>query len=549
MTDGASDNEADYIVVGAGSAGCIVARRLADTGASVILVEAGADRLDRSRVIRVPGMISIMHSVPQVKKRFDWGYYTTPQEHAGGRRIPVTRGKLLGGSSAINGMLFVRGHRRNYDDWAAAGCTGWSHAEILPSYKRMEDWEDGASELRGAGGPVAVTRQSGLTPASHALVEAFGDALDSPRNDDYNGTEQAGVGVVQMSARDGVRYSASHAYLGDDRPTGLKIRPAAMVTRVVLEAGRCVGVEITDGRRQRQILRAGREVVLSAGVVGSAQILLLSGIGPAEQLRGLGLDVAAELPVGRNLHDHLFVPMTFLAPSAQHRGTAGHFFAGMVSEAVRGGGWLGRTVFEAMAFVRTAAAQTPADQPDLQLLALPWSYPSPNQDAPVRHAVDKRAALTVMPTLIYPKSRGELRLASADPAVAPLIDPGFLSDPDDARFLVAGMKLVREVMAHKRLTEVVTGELHPGPAVADEADLARELPQRIHSVYHPVGTCKMGGYEDEDAVVDPELRVRGIEGLRVADAAVMPSITGGNTNAPAMLIGERCAELMTQHGK
>ncbi|MGH4031322.1 GMC family oxidoreductase [Actinomycetota bacterium Odt1-20B] len=544
MTDTPSGLEADYIVVGAGSAGCIVARRLADAGASVILVEAGAGRLERSRVIRVPGMISVMHSVPQVKKRFDWGYYTVPQKHAADRRIPVTRGKLLGGSSAVNGMLFVRGHRRNYDDWAAAGCTGWSYEDILPSYKRMEDWEGGASEVRGAGGPVAVTRQSGLTPASRALMEALAEGLDTPRNDDYNGAEQTGVGIVQMSARDGVRYSASHAYLGDDRPPNLRIRSAAMVRRVVLDGDRAVGVEIADGNR-RQVLRAGREVVLSAGVVGSAQLLLLSGIGPAEQLRGLGLDVAADLPVGRNLHDHLFVPMTFLAPTAQHRGTASHFFGGMLAETLRGGSWLGRTVFEAMGFVRTAAAETPADQPDLQLHALPWSYPSPNQDAPIRHSVDKRPALTVMPTLIYPKSRGELRLASADPATAPLIDPGFLSDPADARFLIEGMKLVRDVMAHKRLDEVVTGELHPGAALATDADLARELPQRIHSVYHPVGTCKMGGADDADAVVDPELKVRGIQGLRVADAAVMPSITGGNTNAPAMLIGERCAELMT----
>ncbi|MGY0021425.1 GMC family oxidoreductase [Streptomyces sp. cg35] len=543
MTDTPSVVEADYIVVGAGSAGCIVARRLADTGASVLLLEAGARRLERSRVIRVPGMISIMHSVPQVKKRFDWGYYTVPQKHAADRRIPFTRGKLLGGSSAINGMLFVRGHRRNYDDWAAAGCTGWGFDDILPSYRRMEDWEGGAGPLRGAGGPVAVTRHGGLTPASNALMEALCEALDAPRNEDYNGAEQTGVGIVQMSARDGVRYSAAHAYLGDDRPSGLTIRSAAQVNRVVVEGGRAVGVEIAEGGR-RQVLRAGREVVLSAGVVGSAQILLLSGIGPAEQLRGLGIDVAADLPVGQNLHDHLFVPMTFLAPSAQHRGTAGHFFGGMLAETLRGGSWLGRTVFEAMAFLRTSDARTPSDQPDLQLHALPWSYPSPNQDAPVRHNVDSRPALTVMPTLIYPKSRGELRLASADPAEAPLIDPGYLSDPDDGRFLIEGMKLVREVMAHKRLDEVVTGELHPGPALADDAALARELPQRIHSVYHPVGTCKMGGHDDPTAVVDPQLKVRGIEGLRVADAAVMPSVTGGNTNAPAMLIGERCAELM-----
>ncbi|NGN69531.1 choline dehydrogenase [Streptomyces sp. A7024] len=543
MADTPSDFEADYIVVGAGSAGCIVARRLADSGARVLLVEAGAGKLDRSRIVRVPGMISIMHSVPQVKKRFDWGYYSVPQKHAADRRIPMTRGKLLGGSSAINGMLFVRGHRGNYDDWAAEGCRGWSYDDVLPSFKRMEDWEGGASESRGAGGPIAVNRASGLAPASEALVDAMSEALDAPRNDDYNGAEQAGVGVVQMSARDGVRYSTAHAYLGAGRPANLKVRAAALVTRVVIEGGRAVGVEIAGGDGRKQVLRAGREVVLSAGVVGSAQILMLSGIGPAEQLREHGIEVAADLPVGRNLHDHLFVPMTFLAPTAQHRGTASHFFGGMLAETVRGGTWLGRTVFEAMAFVRTGAADTPAGRPDLQIHALPWSYPSPNQDAPVRHDVDKRPAMTVMPTLIYPKSRGEVRLASADPAAAPLIDPGYLSDPDDSRFLVEGMKLIRDVMAHKRMDEVVTGELHPGTRYADDAALAAEVPERIHSVYHPVGTCRMG--VGEEAVVDPELKVRGIDGLRVADASIMPTISGGNTNAPAMMIGERCAELMT----
>jgi choline dehydrogenase-like flavoprotein len=279
-------------------------------------------------------------------------------------------------------------------------------------------------------------------------------------------------------------------------------------------------------------------VILSAGVYGSPQILMLSGIGPAEQLSRHGIPIAADLPVGENLHDHLFVPITFITKSGRNRGTAPYFARGLIEEAMRGGTWVSRTVFEAVAFVRSSIATT---VPDLQIHALPWAYPSPNQDAPVRHPVDKRPALTLLSTLIYPQSRGTLRLASADPTAAPLIDPGYLREPADAEVLLDGLELVREAMASP-LTASDVMELHPGPGFGSRAALAKELPNRATTVYHPVGTCRMGS--DERAVVDPQLRVRGIEGLRVADAAIMPSITGGNTNAPAMMIGEHCAALI-----
>jgi choline dehydrogenase-like flavoprotein len=529
--------EFDYIVVGAGSAGCIVAARLAENSdTTVLLLEAGGS--DRSRFCTIPGMVSIIHTVPQIKKRFDWGYYTVPQRHAANRRIPTVRGKVLGGSSAINGMLFVRGHRANFDGWAADGCPGWSYKEVLPAFRRLEDWEGGASEYRGAGGPVAVTRQKGITPASHAFLDALCATCDVSVIDDYNGAEQEGAMLFQMSARGGLRFSASEAYIEKRLSPNLATRTGVTVTRIVLEGTRAVGVEILGGN-EREVLRARREVILSAGVIGSPQVLMLSGIGPAAHLREHGIGVVADLPVGNNLHDHLFVPLTFLAPSALHRGSAWHFFGGMIAEATRGETWFGRTVFEGGAFVRSARAN---GVPDLQIHSLPWSYPSPNQDLAVRPVVDQRPALTVMPTLIYPKSRGEVRLASADPTAAPLIDPHYLEEPDDARFLLEGIKLLRDVMAHSTLKAVVTGELHPGPELRDSDSLARELPMRIHSVYHPVGTCRMGS--DERAVVDPELRVRGIEGLRVADASIMPSITGGNTNAPSLMIGERCVELI-----
>jgi choline dehydrogenase len=530
------EQTADYVIVGAGSAGCVLARRLADSGASVILLEAGGP--DRSYLVRKPGMIAIFHNVPELKKRLDWGYYSAPQASALGRTIPQVRGRVVGGSGSINGMLFVRGNARNYDDWAAEGCAGWSYQDVLASFKRMENWEDGASDLRGAGGPIEVTRQVDLTPASHAFMAALAATAGVAVIGDYNGASQEGVAVFQQSARGGLRYSSSVGYLDDHKLANLTVSTAVTVARVVLEKGRATSVEVitADGRRT---IRAAREVILAAGVYGSPHILMLSGIGPAAHLRLHGIDVMADLPVGDNLHDHMFVPMTYVMKSARNRGTTPYFARGLIREALRGGTWMARSVFEAVGFVRSTRA---AQIPDLQAHALPWSYPFPNQDAPVRHKVDKRSALTIMPTLIYPKSRGTVRLGSADPSAAPLIDPAYLSDPDDAEVLLDGMELIREVMAAASIARDIDTELSPGADYPDRPALAKELPNRATTVYHPVGTCRMG--TDERAVVDPSLRVRGIEGLRVADASIMPSITGGNTNAPAMMIGEHAAALM-----
>jgi choline dehydrogenase len=532
-------SEVDYIVVGAGSAGGIVASRLSeDAGTEVLLLEAGGS--DRTKLCMMPGMVSIIHTEPKVKKRFDWGYYTAPQSNAAGRRIPYVRGRVLGGSSAINGMVYVRGNKQNYEDWAAEGCTGWGWSDALRCFRRLEDWEGGANEFRGAGGPIRVSPTKNLVPATTALMQALSERCGVPILDDYNGASQEGIGVCQMNARDGRRFSSSEAYVHPARArTNFHVQTGATVSRVVIESGRAVGVELMrDG--QTRTIRARREVILSAGVIGSAQLLMLSGVGPADELRDHGIAAVVDLPVGKNLHDHLFVPMTFLAPQALHRGTAMHFFGGMIANAFKGDGWFGRTVFDAMGFLRSSRARPGV--PDMQIHCLPWSYPSPNQDRPVRPTVDKRPALTVMPTLIYPKSRGEMRLVSADPNAAPHIDPHFLEDSDDRRLLLEGITMVRDIMAGSALSGVVTGELHPGADFASAGAMAAELPNRVHTVYHPVGTCRMG--TDERAVVDPELRVRGIAGLRVADAAIMPSITGGNTNAPSMMIGERCAELL-----
>jgi choline dehydrogenase-like flavoprotein len=530
------EHSADYVVAGAGSAGCVLARRLAESGASVILLEAGGP--DRTRLVRKPGMIAIFHNVPALKKRLDWGFYTAPQTAALGRRIPQPRGRVLGGSGSINGMVFVRGNRKNFDDWAAAGCKGWSFADVLPGFKRMEDWEDGASELRGGGGPIRVTRQRDLTPASEKFIEAMAGAAGVARIDDYNGESQEGVGLLQQNASGGLRYSSSIGYLDGHGLPGLSVLMGVHVARVVIEGGRAAGVEIiTAGGRET--IRAAREVIVCAGVFGSPQLLMLSGVGPAAHLREHGIEVVADLPVGDNLHDHMFVPMTYVMKTARNRGTTPYFAAGVIKEALRGDTWMGRSVFEVIGFVRSTQA---GQVPDIQIHALPWSYPFPNQDAPTRHKVDQRAALTIFSTLIYPKSRGTLRLASADPAAAPVIDPGYLTEPGDGEVLLDGMELIRDAMNSKLIAGDVTLELSPGRDYPDRAALAKEVPNRATSVYHAVGTCRMG--MDERAVVDPALRVLGVDGLRVADASIMPAITGGNTNAPAMMIGEHCASLM-----
>lgn len=530
-------NEADYLVVGSGSSGAAIAGRLAQSGASVIVLEAG--KSDEQFLVKKPGMIGPMHSVPKIKQRVDWGYYSTPQKHLLDRKLPVPRGRVVGGSSSINGMVYVRGNRANYDSWAAEGNTGWSADDVNAAYLRMEDFEDGANDYRGAGGPIRITRNKAPQEGSLQFIQAASDTLGVKILDDYNAESQEGVSRMQQNAADGLRYSASRGYIHNLPVPTLQLQTEVLVTKVVIENGRATGVQVTDKDGTKRTVRAGKEVILSAGFVGSAQILMLSGIGHAQHLTDNGIAVIADLPVGDNLHDHLFHALTFHATSSKMKGNAFYFAKGLAKEVMRPGtSFLANTVFEAVAFMRTSQATV---VPDLQLHLLPWAYVSPNQDEAIQHKVDPRTSITVLSTLIYPRSRGTLRLASSDPTAAPLIDFQYLADPADLEVLAEGSEMVREIMGGAAFGGAVKEELHPGANLKGQA-LRDAILNRATSVYHGVGTCRMG--VDELAVVGPDLKVRGIDGLRVCDASIMPSITGGNTNAPAIMIGERGADLV-----
>ena len=535
--------EYDYIVVGSGSAGAIVAARLAeDPNTTVLLVEAGGS--DRTTLVRKPGMISLVQQVKQLKEKLDWGFSTVPQENLNQRRITYTRGKVVGGSSSVNGMIYLRGNMQNYDDWAARGCEGWSFEEVLPFYKKLEDHEDGETEYHGAGGPIRVSRhpEDQISPVSVAFTKAVSAVCDVPILDDFNAGNQNCASMMHMSCRNGLRSGTGEAYVQPSlsRPN-FSLEMRALVQRVVIENGRATGVEYEQSGK-RVVARATREVILSGGAIGSAQILMLSGVGPAEHLHKHGIELKLDLPgVGKNLHDHILVPLVFRAPTSLHRGTAAHFLGGMLKEYVVGNNWFGRSVFEACAFVKS---RPEAPIPDLQLHTLPWGYPDPNQDGAERAYVDPGHCLSVLPTLLYPKSRGEVLLQSSDASDAPHIDPAYLKEPEDLQFLIDAIRKCREICSHPEMAQHLGEELAPGADRESDAELTEEIKLRAGTVYHPVGTCKMG--IDEMAVVDPRLRVHGIEGLRVVDASIMPEITGSNTNAPSMMIGERAAALIQE---
>jgi choline dehydrogenase len=533
--------EFDYVVIGAGSAGCVLASRLTeDRDVSVLLLDAGAS--DKQYFYRRPGALAIVYQVPQLKKKADWGYVTEPQTHADNRRMPWTRSKILGGCSSVNGMIYIRGNRANYDEWRDVyGCEGWGYDDVLPLFKRSEGHEEGASEFHGGDGPLQVSRQQGCSPISDALLESISTVCGVPRIDDFNGAQQEGASIYQMTCANRRRSSTAVAFLYPalERPN-FYVQYPAHVTRLTMDGTRCTGVEYTVGG-ERRTATAKREVILSAGVINSPQILMLSGMGPADHLREHGIDVVADLPgVGENLQDHLMVPLRFHTTKDNlHTSTALHFIAGMLNDFFFNRGWYGKTFLEGGAFVKSTPDQP---VPDIQFHSIPWAYPEPNDDQPETATISKEHAFTMLPGLIYPKSRGHLRLKSADPNAAPLIDPRYLSDDDDVRVLLRGIELAREFTATAPMSKYILGERFPGPQAKTEADLRAHIRLACKTIFHPVGTCAMG--IGDDAVVDPQLRVRGVENLRIADASVMPRIVGGNTNAPSIMIGEKCADLV-----
>jgi choline dehydrogenase len=499
-------SQADYVVVGAGSAGCAVAARLSeDEGARVVVLEAGGP--DTLEAIHQPPMWPTMWGT-----EVDWAYETTPQAGAAGQVHQWPRGKVLGGSSSLNGLVYLRGNPADYDDWAYHGCRGWDYDALLPLFRRMEDVPDGDPHYRGRGGPNAPRPAADPNPICAAFVEAARE-VGHPVTDDHNGAQFEGAGLHDMIITGGRRQSAAVAYLhpAASRPN-LEIVTGAQVLGLTFAGGRCTGVRYARAGEVAD-LRADAEVIVCAGAVESPALLLRSGIGPADELRALGIAGVADVPgVGRNLHDHLLM--------------------GVIWEAAQPVPPPANNLAEASMFLRSDPALR---VPDLHFMCIHVPYHLPTFSVP-------EAAWTIAVGLVRPASRGTLRLRSADPADKPLIDPAYLAEEADLAAMVRGVELVREVAGAGAFDDWRGSEALPGEAVRGP-DALREFTRRAASSYfHPVGTCRMG--IGPDAVVDPELRVRGVEGLRVADASVMPDVVSANTHVASMMIGEKAADLV-----
>jgi choline dehydrogenase len=523
-----ADESFDYVIVGAGSAGCAVASRLSeDPNASVLVLEAGGR--DRSPNIKIPAAFA-----KQFRTKLDWDHSTGPEPHLDDRDLYVPRGKSLGGSSSMNAMMWVRGRPLDYDGWSESGCEGWAYENVLPYFKRSEnDERHGATEVHGSGGPVNVAEQVAPRKITARFMEAAQKA-GIPHNDDINSPEQDGVAMCPVNQRNGRRWSAADAYLRPamKRPN-VTVEPNATALGIAVEGGRASGVRWRDKRGGEHVARATREVVLSAGAIGSPQLLMLSGIGPATHLAELGIDsVVDSAAVGDNLQDHPFFLLCFESTVNEDLADAEKPKA-LLEYLLRRSGPLTSNVGEATAFIRTRPGLPAAD---VQLLFGAAYYHDHGFDTFDGHAFSLAAAL------IAPRSRGRLRLRSADPGAKPDLVGNHLAEPEDVAALVAGYRKLIEISRSEPLSEVRGRPLVPDSDLESDDEIEAFLRSEIELLYHPAGTCRMGA--DEGSVVDPQLRVRGVDGLRVADASVMPVITGGNTNAPTIMIGEKAADLI-----
>jgi choline dehydrogenase-like flavoprotein len=521
----------DYVIAGAGPAGCILAHRLSENPSiKVLLVEAGGR--DWHPLFRMPAGFAKM-----TKGIASWGWSTVPQAHLGGRVLRYTQAKVLGGGSTINAQVYTRGNARDYDSWAEDGCTGWSYAEVLPYFKRAEDNQRFVDRYHAYGGPLGVSTPVNPLPISEAFLRAAQE-LGIPYNSDFNGARQEGIGHYQVTVRNARRSSASSAYLAPIRGRpNLTVMTAALATRIVIERGRACGLEVVADGGHKQILRAGREVLIACGAIGSPRLLMLSGIGPADHLKSVGITPVHDLPgVGANLQDHLDLyaiaectgDHTYDGYARLHR----TIWAGLQYILFHSGP-VASTLFETGGFWY---ADRSAPAPDIQLhLGL---------GSGIEAGVDRlrNAGVTVNSAFVRPRSRGTVRLASADPAAMPLIDPNYWSDPYDRAISLAGLKLAREILRQKALAPFVLAERLPGPEITSDTDLAAYAFRICKTDHHPAGTCRMGN--GDDAVVTPDLRLRGLDGLRVCDASIMPRVTSSNTNAPTIMIGEKAADLV-----